>query len=240
MEPVDATILEKIRRVAAYTQSSNANEAAVAAAKLTEMLLKYNLQQSDIPGEKAPDDPFARTTEEHAKLPEWEITLSGAIARANLCTIVISGSNLVWMGRTHNLEIAQYINHTVKADITHLCDSMWLAIREILVGQDNVINGRTWKASFYAGAASEIKKRLAVEVDDLRQADDNMNAMIVVNDKALEQYKHSQFPNLGYHSGGRATAHGGAFGLGQQAGKSVSFRTGVGAGGSAAQRRIGG
>ena len=88
--PVDERILDKIRKVQGYLQSNDPNEAAVAAAKLSEMLLRYNLTLSDIPREERAKDPFVNITTdaERKRMPEWRITLGYSIAKANLCKVI--------------------------------------------------------------------------------------------------------------------------------------------------------
>lgn len=240
---IDDTILDRIRKVQGYLKSDNPNEAAVAAAKLSELLLKYNLELSDIPEKERPKDPFANTAtdNEGKRLADWRITLASSIARANLCRIVISGSTIRWLGRQSNVEVAQYIYTTCADDLQRICDGLWIAIYDLLkqggVDKEDRIHGKTWKADFLAGAANGVKQKLREEMDQWISENDNVNALITVNDRELANYVRAQYPSLGSRSSG-STMGGSAYGLGVNTGRNISFKTGIGAGGSNATRQI--
>ena len=241
MSKVDQSILDKIRKVAGYTQSSNANEAAVAAAKLTEMLLKYNLDRSEIPTEEQIDDPF--TNERQAfglRAVEWKIDLAVTIARANLCKVVISGPAITWLGRASNVEVARYIFDTVTADLERLADGMWRAVRAWAKTQPDIEmpHGKTFKQQFFDGANDAIRLRLSTETQRLIEAP-KMNALIVVNTQELNEYTRTVFPFLTSRQAPVRNS-GGGYTLGKAAGSAVQFKTGIGAGGSSAPKRIGG
>lgn len=244
---VEDSILERIRKVQGYLASDNPAEAAVAAAKLSELLIRHNLSMSDIPTEdRTRDDPWINSATDldgSKKLTDWRITLGAAIARANLCKVIISGSHLQWLGRTSNVEVAQYIYETCGNDLQRIADGMWYAIRDLLRqnGQESSVNGRTWKSTFLMGAAVGVKQKLEDEHKSWQQSDVKITALIVTNDRELSDFVHSEYPRLGYSNRSSGYAQGGnAFGLGVATGKSMSFRQGIGAGGGSAQRRIGG
>jgi hypothetical protein len=238
---VEESILDKIRKVQGYLKSDNPNEAAVAAAKLTDLLIKHNLSMSDIPDAARPVDPFVNvaTDTDSKRLADWRITLGGAIAKANLCKVVINGSRLQWLGRQSNIEVAQYIYETCANDLQRICDGLWYAIYDLLKDDPDRINGKTWKRDFLAGAAVGVRQKLAEETERWIEENANVNALIVTNGRELAMYTYSQYGQLGHRSGGY-TSGGNAYGLGVKTGRNVSFRTGVGAGGGSAQKRIGG
>jgi hypothetical protein len=242
MTEVNETILEKIRKVQGYLKSDNANEAAVAAAKLTEMLLKYNLSLEDIPEEQRKADPFGRsyTDQESNRLADWRITLANSIARANLCRVVISGSSLQWLGRESNLQVAQYIYETCANDLQRICDGLWYAIADLIkdMPKEERIHGKTWKADFLAGAAVGVQQKLREETETWRNSAPNANALITTNDSELALYMRQIFPAGLGHRSGPTVAGGNAYGLGVKTGRNVSFKTGVGAGGSSGPRQI--
>lgn len=238
---VNETILERIRKVQGYLQSDNPNEAAVAAAKLSELLIKYNVDLADIPESAKPNDPFVNfaTDEDTRRLAEWRITLASAIAKANLCRVVISYSHLQWLGRQSNIEVAQYIYETCANDLQHICDGLWYAIRDLLKNDPDVklMHGKTWKSDFLMGAAKGVAQKLREETLRWQQENVNVNALIVQNDKELAAYTRSQFPYLSTHSA-KFSLGGSAYGLGVTTGRNISFKTGVGSGGSNAVRQL--
>lgn len=243
MTDIDETILDKIRKVQGYLQSDNPNEAAVAAAKLSELLMKHNLSLADIPEKERPKDPFVNVASdtETQRLAEWRVDLAHAIAKANLCRIVISGSHLQWLGRQSNIEVAQYIYETCASDLQRICDTLWYAIFDLTkdLPSSERIHGRTWKKQFMHGAAAGVADKLREERKKWEEENANVTALIVVNNRELAVYTASQFPNLSRRTASSSVG-GNAYGLGVQTGRNVSFRTGVGSGGANATRRIGG
>ena len=238
---MDATLLERIRKVQGYLKSDNPNEAAVAAAKLSELLMKHNISLSDIPESERPVDPFVNTaTDGEKRLADWRVTLAGAIARANLCGIVVSGSSIRWLGRKSNVEVAQYIYETCANDLQRICDGLWYAIFDLLKkdGTTDIIHGKTWKADFLQGAAKGVQEKLREEFGQWT-ANANANAMITTNKYELAMFTHLEYPYLGSYGHG-VRVGGNAYGLGVKTGRNVSFRTGVGAGGGSSTKQIGG
>jgi len=242
MTEIDDTILQRIRKVQGYLKSDNPNEAAVAAAKLTELLIKYNIDLEDVPAEQRKTDPFVNVASdtETNRLPDWRITLGISISKANLCKVIISGSHLQWLGRKSNVEVAQYIYETCARDLQNICDGLWYAIRDLLKDDDtfSIMHGKAWKAEFLKGAATGVRMKLEDETRVMRAENENVNALMVTNDRELSGYVHNQYPRLGHHQGVAARG-GNAYGVGVQTGRNVSFRTGVGAGGNTSQRRLG-
>ncbi len=242
MPELNETILDRIRKVQGYLRSDNPNEAAVAAAKLSELLIKYNIELSDIPAEQRAADPFVNRTSdtETNRLPEWRITLAVAVAKANLCTIVISGSHLQWMGRGSNVEVAQYIYETCATDLQRIADGLWYALRDMLKDDPSIklIHGRTWKADFLRGAADGVRAKLQEETERWVESNQSVSALMITNSRELSVYKHSQYPSLLRHSGGGYSRGSNSYGLGVETGRNISFKTGVGAGGSSGTKLI--
>ena len=234
---VNEEILEKIRKVQGYLKSDNVNEAAVAAAKLSEMLLRYNLTLEDIPGAQKKADPFVnvKSDTETLRLPQWRELLANSIAKANLCKCVTTRSGIAWLGRESNVEVAQFIYETCANDLLRIADGLWYAIKAALPGED-LVHGKQWKHDFMMGAADGVKQKLEAERARLQQ-EANVNALIIRNSRELAVFTHQQYPHLTsgsyYHRGNNAYA------LGVQTGRNIEFKSGVGSGGAAGVKRLG-
>ena len=243
-EPIDDTILEKIRKVQGYLKSYNPNEAAVAAAKLTEMLLKHNIDISQIPQSERKRDPFTKQTirtETKQQIPEWKISIGFSVAKANLCRMVTSydSREVYFLGRESNVEVTQFIYETCTRDLQAMADTFWYVIKDVLKGDGTeTIHGRTWKMQFLTGAAAGVQQKLREEIERWRNENTNANALIVTNDSELQVYMKSIFPNLGTHSSSSYVRGGNAYGLGVATGKNIQFKTGVGHGGATGPKQI--
>jgi ElaB/YqjD/DUF883 family membrane-anchored ribosome-binding protein len=113
-------LAEKVEKLLALSQSSNEHEAAAAAARVQDLLQKYNLEIADIEalrGEKVEHSsihlvrvPFVgmngkawnqRTT--------WEVNLATVIATNFFCRVVFSQRDVVFVGTEANLQTGTYV-----------------------------------------------------------------------------------------------------------------------------------
>lgn len=239
------SIVSKIKKLMALSKSSNENEAASAAAKAQELLLKYNIELSEI------QDTTVETklTKEFLELfgrneVTWKKHLAHGVANANLCKGVGSGNGMYFLGKKHNIEIAIYMYQTLVNDLERIADEKWqqiLVLRELAAKYPKVeifsdyslayVHGKTWKASFYAGAVKTIRERLEENLTELKINNENMMALVTTEDKQLQVYMKQEFPKLvsgrSLHANYRS-----AYESGRRAGHDIQFKRGVGAGGS--------
>ena len=243
---VEDTIIKKIQKLLALSnKNSNENEAAAAAAKAQELLIQHNLTMSRV--ESA--DFSKREAVSHVYKPifkqnkiNWKIDLANTVAKANLCSILTSGRSLIWIGKLSNIEVAEYLWATLCQDLEDICDRKWNEIIKLrdLEKQTGIhlftdydmryVHGKTWKNSFYYGAIATISERLNATKKNL-STDQNINALIVLSDKEVQNYISKTWPRLG-HNNTSFNIMGSAYNSGKEAGKSVQFRQGMGAGGT--------
>ncbi len=235
-------ILSRIQKLLRLSTSSNPNEAAVAAGKAQELLLKYNLSMTQVEGYKVENaEPISEEIQYFGKnLINWKASLANVVARNNLCRVFTTGNALCWVGKETNMQVARYLSDTLIADLERLAEAYWQGILylrtlNLVTGENATIHGRAYKNSFYAGAVEVIRERLAASKRQLQNADINMNAMIIVEDDALAQYL-KRFNLHATQRSGPTTNSG--YAAGREAGASVSFRTGVGSGGSLGPKQI--
>lgn len=256
-------ILVKVKKLLSLSKkNSNENEAAAAAAKAQELLLRYNLEMSEVEGVEVgkKDEPFITdyTTSHRAgngasvNEVRWKILLAFGVAKANLCSVVHMGGQrkLCWLGKKSNIEIAQYIFDTLCVDLEYIADKRWkdlLALRKLQIQHPDIplftdeslrwVNGKTWKKSFYIGAVEVIRKRLTENLSSLR-VDTNINALVVVNDDKLKVFTKETFGRLGKMGGSNGQMNWSGYAAGQEAGRNIQFKTGVGSGGSIGPKMI--
>lgn len=254
MSPEDK-IIEKIQKLLNLRKSANENEAALAAIKAQELLIKHNIDIASVENFKPEDDePVQHIYHQvfnHNQIL-WKIDLATAIANANLCRILLSGNRLIWIGKKTNTDIALYLYETLERDLIRISEEHWnqlLLLRKMEIDNNVVlftdrylrtVHGKTWKNSFLLGAANTISKRLLDNLNVIRDTIDRANALVVVNDKALETYVAKTWPRLGKGKSRDSNIYGAAYKTGQKAGEKVNFSKGVGAGGSLGPKLIGG
>lgn len=243
---VEDTIIQKIKKLIALSKrNTNENEAASAAAKVQELLLQYNLSMSQV--ESKDYEKREHVKHEYRSIFQqnrinWKIDLANTVARANLCNILTSGARLIWIGKPSNIEVSEFLFTTLAHDLEDICDKRWADIQKLrtlekvhgtTLFQDHslrYVHGKTWKNSFYYGAIATINQRLNETKKNL-SANPDMKALIVVNDKEVEQYIKQTWPRLG-HNNYSLNLYGSAYESGKAAGRTIQFKQGMGAGGS--------
>ena len=117
---MDAAVLEKIEKMMELqARAATPGEAEAAAAGITRILTKFNLEMAEVArriGQKAPKSPYVLQHFELMKADGWMRSLADVIARANFCHLhYIPNSNRVGIvGEEANIEV-------VKRLVTALC-----------------------------------------------------------------------------------------------------------------------
>lgn len=154
------TIIDKVRKLLRLATSSNANEAALAAARAQEMIDKHHLEQAMLSLDSAEpvrgldDEPILDFYREGApldtpkQLDRWRVWLAGALAQYNASRIYLSGRNISIVGRPSDVETVRYI-------YTHLSREV-----ERLATENGAGMGRTWRNNFRLGVVDAIKTKL--------------------------------------------------------------------------------
>jgi hypothetical protein len=214
----DDKILERIRALLALSTSSNEFEAASAAAKAQELLLKHNLTLSQIPNgqrEEITRTNFVRVG------PLWLDMLMEAVATANCCKVIRNQSGNFYsrilddgwgyavFGTESNIEVAHYLFEYLSNTILRLTPAFY---------------NRSQKDSFKKGAVSIIRKRLMETLQTFVQNPD-ARAMVHIADAAVSKRLTEDFPRIGFSKVRATDAR--AFNAGIEAGKSIPINRGV-------------
>lgn len=85
MEQTQQSIVDKIKKLLALQSSPNEAEAALAASRVQELLIKYQLDLTVIREEERSATKRERTTLKRSAMYEWQRSLWATIARANFC-----------------------------------------------------------------------------------------------------------------------------------------------------------
>jgi len=239
----DEAILAQIKKVLALTTSDSAGEASNAQALAQKLLLKYHVSEEELEGfslTKSETVTEVRTTGKSANNKIfWYNALANTVAKANLCNLLTSGAGLIWIGKPTDIEVAQYLFQTVVEDLTRICDLTWQIVnyRQSHLSKYAKVHGKTWKNSFYVGANQTISERLNANLQQLRSSDNDINALVVMNDHEIKEYMKVKYPRLTYSSSNSRRDRSG-FEAGKEAGRSIQFRQGVGAGGSSGPKLL--
>lgn len=244
---VSDELLERIRKVQALTTSSSLGEAGAAAAKLSELLFKYNLELADLVEEGKSEYVNEAYGFTGKKLDEWKKNLVFDCAMYNFCRAVFKvgynpryskyGTNpdMSIVGQAHNVAFVKWLADKLLEELPRLAELAWLywQLEEVHVHNREVrIHGRQWKYDFYVGATIAIRKRLRKSWDENRETSEATQALVKVHDAGLARAFKDFYPKVSSAKEAAARNYSAGLGKGVKAGESVGLNRPVGRGGS--------
>jgi Protein of unknown function (DUF2786) len=174
------SVVDKVRKLLRLSTSSNAHEAALAAAKAQELIDRHQLEQVclelDTPSVSMnePIRKFDDAPLEGGQRDRWRQALASCVARANSCRVFLVDSNIMLVGRPSDVDGVRYL-------------FAWL-VREVerLAQDAGAGKGRTWRNNFRLGAVEAIRVQLQQQHTTFaetlrREADGNPQALARVN-----------------------------------------------------------
>ena len=230
---ITGDLIQRLQKVRALTESSVPGEAAAAAAKLQEILLKYNLDMEDIE-EDSPevDDRYVREDLElgatSGNMINWRRILLSGIARSLMCAAFgYQGTpKMVIVGQKHNIEIVRHFYDYLSYEISRLADVTWERAR----GRTRE-HGRSWKSSFYNGAVDVVVQRLEEKYKQVSRQDSQTRALALRSEQDLNDAVGNLIGRVGKNTVRQRHSKSG-YSRGARAGKKFNLDRPVGGGGA--------
>ncbi len=230
---ITGDLIQRLQKVRALTESSAPGEAAAAAAKLQEILLKYNLDMEDIE-EDSPevDDRYVREDLElgatSGNMINWRRILLSGIARSLMCAAFgYQGTpKMVIVGQKHNIEIVRHFYDYLSYEISRLADVTWERAR----GRTRE-HGRSWKSSFYNGAVDVVVQRLEEKYKQVSRQDSQTRALALRSEQDLNDAVGNLIGRVGKNTVRQRHSKSG-YSRGARAGKKFNLDRPVGGGGA--------
>lgn len=229
---MESELIARLQKIAALTTSSNAGEAAAATAKLSELLLKYNLSLRDIATEptSTPADAYENYQFE---LDQSGIkrTLIHVLAKHNFAKFIYRpGTNVAWLvGEPHNVDAVLWMASVILPQLDRLADEGWQVERDNYSFYIRKPSAREWKRDFRMGAIHTIDRRLQQDRQQAEQVSTTTTALVRVMDQELATAYRTFHPHT---RAGRGTSYGSSsgYGAGVAAGSRVGWNKPIGAG----------
>ena len=186
---ITSDLIQRLQKIRALTESSVPGEAAAAAAKLQEILLKYNLEMEDIEEERS--EALDKYVKEDLELGvssggmiNWRRILLSGIARSLMCAAFgyKGASKMVVVGHKRNIEMVGHFYAYLSWEISRLADVTWEKTRS-----SSSENARSWKNSFYNGAVDIIVQRLQEKYQQVSLQDSRSHALVLKNERDLDE-----------------------------------------------------
>lgn len=180
------SVLDKVKKLLRLSTSSNAHEAACAAAKAQELIDRHQLTQAVLEDEHGAgsvphDEPIHKfddaPLDQPKRLDYWRQRLASVLARANACRIYMRRPHIFLVGRPSDAETVRYLYAWLSADVMRLAEV------------NGAGKGVTWRNNFRIGVvdgiAEQLRAQRAAFIRTSRaEAQDNPQALMRV-DQAL-------------------------------------------------------
>jgi predicted SprT family Zn-dependent metalloprotease len=222
MEPGVQRVYDRVQKLMELSASSNQNEAEVAVAAAGRLLLKHNLKLTDRPE----DNTFTyrwigRAT---GRVSLEQKILSGILQEHFfVCGIWVETLKLQKerplrvleiMGRSENLELAEYTHHF----LVRTLDTLWDAYRKDLPPEQR---GRAIRNAYRVGVLMGFRERL-----ENQQIEHTEQGLVWLGDPAINEFVRSRYPRTQSMRGGRYRV-GDAHDAGRREGSRLRIRPGV-------------
>jgi len=173
--------IQKALKLLKLSNSTNVHEAALAAQRAQEILLKFQISNEMLNEESSPekDEPILDAKNDpleqmNQRMIRWKSYLSGVIAKANSCRAYINGSNICLIGRPTDMQTVKYLYQMLCLDV------------DMLAKREGKGLGKTWANNFRYGVVDAIAEKLKevkanVHKEMYQEAVDNCTAMIKID-----------------------------------------------------------
>ena len=153
-------LVERIKKLLALSESSNENEAAIAAQKTQELLVLHNLELSDL--SESDNEIKEVNIEESSKISNWKLSLADGVAKANSCKVLKRiyrnrGTILTLYGNSANIIICQ-----------HLYEYLIGAIQNS--AKEHKGKGTSYLNAFKLGCANRLYHRLMEQRNKMKES----------------------------------------------------------------------
>ena len=233
-----ADIKEKLKKLIAKEESArklgNQAEAEAFAAKIQELLMQYELDINELKAHTAETTTVNQEWFDVSGLTgrnesDWVRHLYGACKRANFCEVIFDANSqyhIYIVGTAMNRELLHF-----------MCAQLVVKLRTLARDSFKKYEGpdkrNTYIRSFLKGACNGIRTKLNLDRYAQQQAHENIAALVIQKDRAVNNFVEQNFGRLGTHKP-RVPGSAGGYAEGFERGKNVDIHKGVnrGAGGT--------
>lgn len=246
-------LMDKIRKLSALAErAGTVHEAAVASAKLNELLLRHNLSMRDV-NRAVLTDKYTKERVTIGGKDNWRRQLYYTIARNNFCEMVYTPRTqfMTIVGEQENIDATIFMYDRLHIELMRLCEEEYRTFKalgnyefvtvrgmrrnpetgkyERIEEQRAVkVHGKTWKNSFFYGAVSTISKMLREQREQFTK-DAETNALVIDREDELQR---ALFELMGKtQAQSQRTRHNSAaYSAGQRAAGRINFNESVSGG----------
>lgn len=207
-------ILRAINALNLKTVANGATEgeAAAAAAKVVELMQKYDIAQAEVvrQGGQADANPFVirvvyQSSDKHPERKstrgeQWKMTIGYAVAKSmDVETLQVGETGLRFIGYERDVEMAIYlyeqlvnrIAQLAKQRVKQYTDSLGVSNKNTLTGTDHPL---VYRASYLEGAANAVYHRM-MDQHKVHADSEQGRALVIAKAANVRQYAIEQYPS---------------------------------------------
>jgi hypothetical protein len=226
-------VADKIKKLLALAESSNPNEAALAAAKAQELMVKYAVEESEIaakPGAVVEEIGVEAMGASSKGSAHWSAVLAEAMSRSFFCRVYRAPRvDIFIVGRKTDREAFRATWAHLSSEIDRMANGAYRRdlAPSCMRGATLAAYATKWKRGFSVGAAVTVKERLESSLK-LLVADGSGTALVLANrQKDVDSYCEGNL-QLGHGRAGKPVNASG-FEEGKRAGWSLNLDKRAGA-----------
>lgn len=123
-------IILKCQKLSRLSTSSNPNEAGLAASRLAELMVKYQIDSIDLDEYERLDDNNLNTVSSHLfyssnRKSHWRMSIASGCSRLFNCIPYWFGADIKLIGRSDDVQLCKYLYESITKQIESLCSSEW-------------------------------------------------------------------------------------------------------------------
>lgn len=186
---VTPTVIDRIQKLLALTESPNEHEAALALQRASDLLLKYNLTRAEVEGRKLSHDGVGeRQIEVAGKITDWHRALAVEIADHCFSRCICRHRGFIFVGASDNLEVARSLFTWTLRQLQRI------SLEAMLEQAGRGKRAARWRFNFCLGAVLMIIRRLRSTRKTQEESDSQVPGLILVHGAAAEKYIEEHIP----------------------------------------------
>jgi len=202
----DPRLLEKLRKLFSYQEDSekrnSIHEAANAAQRIQDLLIKHNLSMADINGKLNQPNSSDIIREMingkdigyNKRYGKWIEQLIYTVCEYNLCKLIVHSTynepNFAIIGKPDNVEIVIFLVNQLMIKALLSEKEEWKHYR------GNEAHGM-WRRGYLMGFALGIKSKLKAQLESFITENNSVTSLVRVHKEAIDNFINESYSNLG-------------------------------------------
>lgn len=217
-------IIDKVKKLLALSKSSNEHEAGLALENANKLLMKHNLEMTDIEEIDMNDIIEEDSIISGKRIMSWKINLLESIMRLNGCQILMhnrrnGNKRISAIGKKHNIEVSVSMYE-------YLTSTMDRTLKE-KQKEEFMIDPFSYRMGFCSAISRKVNEILQEREQNKNDFNNACTALIVLDKALVDQFLKNKYSDLGTHSTKTSYKDRESFLQGHMAGESTGLNSQV-------------